>query len=77
MTAEGTTRGLALLSGGRRFGKGPTLLARLFAPGFHKLLDGIDRGLETGSITTRLPDGTTRVLGGRSPGFVGEITIVD
>ncbi|HTM94502.1 MAG TPA: cyclopropane-fatty-acyl-phospholipid synthase family protein [Croceibacterium sp.] len=77
MTAEGTTRGLALLSGGRRFGKGPTLLARLFAPGFHKLLDRIDRGLEAGSITTHLPDGTTRLLGGRAPGLAGEIAIAD
>jgi len=77
MTAEGTTRGLALLSGGRRFGRGPTLLARLFAPGFHKLLDRIDQGLEAGSITAHLPDGTTRVLGGRAPGFAGQITIND
>jgi cyclopropane-fatty-acyl-phospholipid synthase len=77
MTAEGTTRGLALLSGGRRFGTGPTLLARLFAPGFHKLLDSIDRGLETGSITAHLPDGTTRILGGRAPGFASEIAIAD
>jgi cyclopropane-fatty-acyl-phospholipid synthase len=77
MTAEGTTRGLALLSGGRRFGRGPAPLARLFAPGFHKLLDRIDRGLETGSITTHLPDGTTRLLGGRAPGFDAEIDIKD
>ena len=77
MTAERTTRGLALLSGGRRFGTAPTLLARLFAPGFHKLLDRIDHGLERGSITAHLPDGTCRVLGGRAPGFAGEITIAD
>jgi cyclopropane-fatty-acyl-phospholipid synthase len=82
MTVEGTVRGpdprgLELLSGGQRFGTGPTLLARLFAPGLHKLLDRIDRGLETGSITTHLPDGKTRVLGGRAPGFDSEITIRD
>jgi cyclopropane-fatty-acyl-phospholipid synthase len=77
MNAGGTTRGLALLSGGRRFGRGPAPLARLFAPGFHKLLDSIDRGLALGSITAHLPDGTTRMLGGRAPGFAGEIEIRD
>ena len=49
----------------------------MLAPGFHKVLDRIDEGLETGSITGHLPDGTTRVLGGRSPGFAAEVTIHD
>ena len=75
MNAQGLGRGETLLTGGARFERSPGLLARLFAPGFHKVLDRIDAGLETGSITGRLPDGTTRVVGGRAPGFEAEITI--
>jgi cyclopropane-fatty-acyl-phospholipid synthase len=53
------------------------MLARLIAPGFHKVLDRIDAGLETGSILGRLPDGSTRLLGGRAPGFEAEVDIRD
>jgi len=70
-------RGSVLLDGGRRFGVEPGVLARLFAPGFHKLLDRIDRGLETGLIIADLPDGTVRRLGGRSPGFEARVQISD
>lgn len=66
-----------LLEGGRRFGSIPGLLARAFAPGFHKILDRIDCGLETGRICAQLPDGATRELGGRAPGFEAEVTIID
>lgn len=48
---------------------GSGLLARAFAGGFHRILDRIDEGLSTGSLTGHLPDGTTRLLGGRGPGF--------
>lgn len=77
MKAEGIGRGETLLTGGARFERSPGLLARLFAPGFHKILDRVDAGLENGSITGRLPDGTTRVVGGRGPGFDAEVTIHD
>lgn len=77
MKAEGIGRGETLLTGGARFERSPGLLARLFAPGFHKILDRVDAGLERGSITGQLPDGTTRVLGGRAPGFDAEVTIHD
>jgi cyclopropane-fatty-acyl-phospholipid synthase len=70
-------RGETLLSAGARFERSPGLLARLFAPGFHKVLDRIDRGLERGAILGRLPDGTTRLLGGRAPGFEAEVEIRD
>lgn len=70
-------RGRALLAGGRRFGATPGLFSRLFAGGFHKLLDRVDAGLERGSILARLPDGTTRLLGGRAEGFVAEIDLKD
>ncbi len=70
-------RGDALLAGGRRFGHTPGPLWRLFSGGFHRVLDRIDRGLATGSIEARLPDGSTRTLGGRSPGFQAQAHIRD
>ncbi len=73
----GLGRGLELVEGGRRIGIGPRWLARLFAGGFHKILDRIDAGLGAGSLTVHLPDGTTRLLGGRAPGFAPELTIHD
>src|SRR5688500_6644784 len=77
MRAEGISRGDTLLSAGARFERAPGLLARAIAPGFHKVLDRIDSGLERGSITGRLPDGTTRMLGGRAPGFEAEVELRD
>lgn len=47
---------------------GASLLARLPARRFHGVLDRIDAGLETGSLEAHLPDGTTRLLGGRADG---------
>jgi cyclopropane-fatty-acyl-phospholipid synthase len=70
-------RGGSLLAGGRRFGVTPGLAARLFTGGFHKILDRIDAGLEHGSIHLRLPDGSTRLLGGRADGFAAEIELRD
>lgn len=77
MTGESGHRGSALLDGGRRFGIAPGLFARLFAPGFNRLIDRIDAGLETGSIDARLPDGTHRMLGGRAPGFHAQVMLND
>jgi cyclopropane-fatty-acyl-phospholipid synthase len=77
MKGEGAQRGNVLLEAGRRFGTEPGWFARLLAPGFHKLLDRIDHGLAAGSITGRLPDGTTRKLGGRKPGFEAEVHLRD
>lgn len=42
---------------------------------FHAILDRIDAGLEAGTIEGHLPDGTTRVLGGRGSGPVAEVHI--
>ena len=74
-------RGAQLLAGAQRFERRPGalagLLASLFVPGFHKVLDHIDQGLTAGSLTGHLPDGTTRLLGGRAPGFECEVTIHD
>ena len=77
MTGESAQRGSALLDAGRRFGSEPGLFARLLAPGFHKLLDRIDQGLESVAILGHMPDGSVRRLGGRRPGFEAEVSIRD
>jgi cyclopropane-fatty-acyl-phospholipid synthase len=70
-------RGGALLDGGRRFGVSPGLLSRQFDGGFYKLLDRSDAGIVRGSILAKLPDGSTRLLGGRAEGFAAEVAIRD
>lgn len=75
MTAGGMQRGHALIDGGNRIGNGLGWLARCWNSGFHRLLDRVDAGLDTGTIRVRLPDGSTRVLGGRIPGFEAEVEL--
>jgi cyclopropane-fatty-acyl-phospholipid synthase len=70
-------RGEQLLEGGARFASSPGFFARIFAPGFQKLLDQIDAGLERGSMLGLLPDGTTRMLGGRAVGFDAIVHLKD
>jgi len=77
MAGESVSRGSVLLDGGQRFGTTPGLFARLLAPGFHKLLDRVDQGLERGAILCHLPDGSTRRLGARAPGFEAEVHLRD
>lgn len=77
MNSAELNRGGGLLEAGERFARSPGLMARAIAPGFHKILDRIDEGLERGAILGRLPDGSTRRLGGRSPGFEADVTIRD
>ncbi|MBE5072974.1 class I SAM-dependent methyltransferase [Erythrobacteraceae bacterium E2-1 Yellow Sea] len=77
MATRDINRGEHLLAGGARFGAAPGLLSRLLAPGFGKILDRIDRGLEKGCLTGHLPDGTTRILGGKAPGFEAEVYLRD
>jgi cyclopropane-fatty-acyl-phospholipid synthase len=50
-------------------------IARLVAPAFHRFLDRIDAGLESGAIDAHLPDGTHRLIGGRAGGPVPIVTI--
>lgn len=66
---RGPHRGQGLLVGAQRFARKPGLLARLMAPALGKLLDRIDAALTEGTIHGTLPDGTSRVLGARAPGF--------
>ena len=51
------------------------MVARIVARLFHRLLDRIDAGLATGRIETVLPDGSNRLLGGRSPGPAATVHI--
>lgn len=48
---------------------------RMFEPLFQKLLDRIDVGLEAGAIEATLPEGRTRLLGGRAAGPVAIVTL--
>lgn len=59
----------------RRFVTGAGLLPRLLAPGFGRLLDHIDAGLDQGAIDATLPDGSRRMLGGRNPGPVAIVEL--
>ena len=77
MASGADIRGTELLRGAARFERKPGAFARFFAPGFHKVLDRIDAGLESGTLTAILPDGTTRRMGGRAPGFEVTVTIHD
>ncbi|NCP18101.1 MAG: class I SAM-dependent methyltransferase [Erythrobacter sp.] len=69
------SRGSDLLAASQRFERRPGLFSRLLAPGFHKLIDRMDAGMDRGSLLGRLPDGSTRLIGGRAPGFEAEVTI--
>ena len=67
-------RGRHLLSADKGFATGGGLIARaaarVAAGGFQRILDRIDAGLAEGGIEATLPDGSTRMLGGRAPGPV-------
>ncbi|HEV2866147.1 MAG TPA: class I SAM-dependent methyltransferase, partial [Allosphingosinicella sp.] len=70
MTAH---RGKHLVAADRRFATGGGLVARLFAGGFSRMLDRIDRGILQGRIEATLPDGSRRILGGRGEGPVAVV----
>jgi len=75
MNAQVPGRGKELVDGGRAIGIGPEWLARAWSGGLHRILDRIDGGLSRGSIYASLPDGTTRLLGGKEPGFNAAVTL--
>jgi len=75
MSAQLTGRGEELVAGGRAIAIGPQWLARAWSGGVRRLLDRIDRGMDSGSIQLTLPDGNTRMLGGRSSGFDAVVRI--
>ena len=71
------SRGRHLTQGGFALQHSGGVLARLLAGGVEPLIDRIDRGIATGSLRAVLPDGSTRVLGGRAPGIEARITVHD
>lgn len=77
MNAQAAGRGAELVAGSRKIGIGPQWLARLWSGGIDRVLDGIAGGLARGSIEAVLPDGSTRLLGGRAPGFAARVQIKD
>lgn len=75
MNAEKIIRGRHLVTADRGFATGAGPVARLVAPGFARVLDRIDRGLDLGAIEATLPDGSYRRLGGRGEGPVAVVEI--
>lgn len=75
MNTPAPVRGGELVAGGRAIGIGPQWLARLWSGGIHRILDRIDAGLHSGSLLGTLPDGSTRLMGGRAPGFAAQATL--
>ncbi len=72
MNAQAPVRGAGLVAGGGWFGLGSQWLARVWAGRIDQILDRIDAGLARGSLELSLPDGTVRLLGGRSLGFAAQ-----
>lgn len=75
MNAQAPIRGAELVAGGGRLGFGPQWLARIWAGRFDRILDRIDAGLVRGSLELTLPDGRTRLMGGRAAGFAATATL--
>lgn len=71
MTVPDTKRGhqFTQATGLRAFTSG------LFSRSFQNIIDRIDVGLEFGTIEGTLPDGSTRLLGGRGPGPTASVTL--
>jgi cyclopropane-fatty-acyl-phospholipid synthase len=69
------TRGEHLVRADRGFSTGGGLLGRAVAPAFARVLDSLDRRLETGGIDATLPDGTHRRIGFRAPGFRADVRL--
>ncbi|HEV2817548.1 MAG TPA: cyclopropane-fatty-acyl-phospholipid synthase family protein [Allosphingosinicella sp.] len=61
-------RGKHLVAADRGLATGGGIVARLFAGGFHKLIDRIDAGIADGRLDATFPDGSFRALGGRGEG---------
>ena len=66
-------RGKHLVAADRGLATGGGIAARLFAGGFHKLVDRIDAGIEAGRLDATFPDGAFRALGGRGEGSVAAL----
>lgn len=73
-TPEGSAR---LLDAVRPVASQPGLLARAWSGGFARLVDRIDAGIAKGAMHATLPDGSTRLLGGRGEGIDCTLTLHD
>ena len=69
------TRGEHLVKADRRFATGAGIAGRIAAPGFKRVLDLIDEGLEQGGINATLPDGSQRRIGFHRPGPVALVNL--
>jgi len=68
LATEMLQRGKHLVAADRALATGGGIAARLFAGGFHKLIDRIDAGIAEGRVDLTLPNGVFRILGGRGEG---------
>lgn len=68
MNAQPPKRGRHMVTAGGAILPGGGPFARMIAGRFQGVLYRIDAGLVTGSLEAYLPDGTTRILGGRADG---------
>ncbi len=68
-------RGRALIDRGNWLGNGLGRRTRLRHGGLRHVIDRLDRGLETGTLRLRTPDGGIWQLGGRAPGFEAEVDL--
>ncbi len=75
MNAHASDRGWELVAGGDILDAIPQWLARIWAGRIDRILDLADRGIARGSILAKLPDGTSRQLGGRRPGFSATVEL--
>jgi cyclopropane-fatty-acyl-phospholipid synthase len=66
-------RGRHFIAADRGFATGGGFIARLFAGGFHALLERIDQGVAEGRLQATLPNGTVRTFGGRRPGANAQV----
>ena len=77
MNIHAPARGRRLGMRARRIGWGTFWLGRLFARSLAVVLDRFDSGIVRGFVDVTTPDGLTRRLGGRAPGFEAEIELLD
>lgn len=73
MNAQTPTRGRHLVAGGRNISATGRWIAKLFAGSFNTAVERIDRGLVSGTIHAKLPDGSSRTVGGRGEGPTAHI----
>ncbi len=75
MNAHTPLRGQHLRKPVRRGLPGSALLLRMISPGFARILDRIDAGLDSGTLEVTTPDGSIRILGSRGPGLTALVEL--